>query len=145
MISVTWKKGYGFFKANAQKVYDEIRDLGDSVTPTDILECARDEDTELHKCFEWDDTIAAEKYREHQAKMVMRLLVIKEVEPCDDRPEIRVLHVTERGQGYKPIELIVQREDEYKALLARAYAELKAFKAKYSMLKELDEIFELIN
>lgn len=144
MITVTWKKGYGFYKADAQKVYEEITAIGESVTPSEIVAKARDEDTELHKCFTWDDSIAAEKYREHEAGKILRLLVIKEEEAPIDRPEIRVLHVTEPGQGYKPVELIVKREDEYKALLARAYAELRAFKAKYSMLTELQEIFDMI-
>ena len=144
MITVTWKSGFGFFKADAQKVYDEITAIGESVTPSEIVNRARDENTELHKCFEWDDAIASEKYREQQASQVLRLLVVKEESVPEDRPEIRVLHVTERGQGYKPIELVLQKEDEYKALLARAYAELRAFKAKYSMLTELQDIFELI-
>ena len=144
MITVTWKKGFGFVKADAQKCYDEITAIGESVTPAEIVAKARDESTELHKCFEWDDKIAGEKYREQQAGYVLRMLVIKEEVPPTDRPEIRVLQVTEPGQGYKRVELIVQKEDEYKALLARAYAELRAFKAKYSMLTELQEIFDLI-
>lgn len=144
MITVTWKKGFGFFKADAQKVYDEITAIGESVTPAEIVDRARDENSELHKCFEWDDRIAGEKYREQQAGYVLRMLVIKEEVPPTDRPEVRVLQVTEPGQGYKRVELIVQKEDEYKALLARAYAELRAFKAKYSMLTELQEIFDLI-
>lgn len=144
MITVTWKKGYGFFKADAQKCYEEITAIGEKVTPAEIVEKARDENSELHKCFEWDDKIAGEKYREIQAQNVVRLLVIKEEEPPTDRPEVRVLYATEPGEGYKRTEMIVRKEDEYKALLAKAYAELRAFKAKYSMLTELQEIFDLI-
>jgi hypothetical protein len=43
------------------------------------------------------------------------------------------------------VELIVRQEDEYKKLLERAWAELRAFKAKYAMLTELEEIFSLID
>ena len=39
---------------------------------------------------------------------------------------------------------IIKKEDEYQALLARAMMELRAFKAKYSMLEELREILDLI-
>lgn len=144
MITVTWKKGYGFFKADAQKVYEEITEIGESVTPAEIVAKAEDEETELHKCFEWNDSVAGQKYREYQARLVLCQLVIKEEETPKDRPELRVMYVTEKNQGYKPTHLIVQKEDEYKALLARAYAELRAFKAKYSMLTELQEIFDLI-
>lgn len=144
MITVTWKKGYGFVKADAQKVYNEITEIGESVTPKEIVNKARNEDTELHKCFEWDDKIAGEKFRELQAGNILRLLVVKEEEPPTDRPEIRVLQVTEPGGGYKPVEVILRKEEEYTALLARAYAELRAFKIKYAMLTELADIFDLI-
>ena len=49
--------------ADAQLVADEIMSIGDAATPQQIVEKARDEATELHKCFTWDDRIAAEKYR----------------------------------------------------------------------------------
>ena len=35
-------------------------------------------------------------------------------------------------------------KDSYKMLLTQAYAELRAFKRKYHMLKELQEIFDMI-
>ena len=63
----------GIYKADAQKVADEIGDK--KVTPQEILEKARDETSELHKCFEWDDSVAAERYRLQQAGNVLRMLV----------------------------------------------------------------------
>ena len=141
----TWSIKNGF-KADAQKCAEEIRSLGDDIRAEQVLEKARDENTELHKCFEWDDSIAAEKYRYVQAQRVIKMLVIKEeTEEKTERPPIRVFYKTVSNEGYKPTELIVRKEDEYKALLERAYAELRVFKAKYSMLTELQEIFELID
>ena len=66
--SVSWKIE-GIFKANAQKCYEEISKLN-RITPEDILNQAKDINSELHKCFEWDDTIAANKYRLQQARQV---------------------------------------------------------------------------
>ena len=40
---------------------------------------------------------------------------------------------------------MVKKNDEYEVLLNNALAELKAFKEKYSMLSELDEILTLID
>lgn len=154
MIKAKWKNGYGFYKADAQKVAEEIMEVCDSsdlsdAKPEDVLEKARDEDSELHKCFEWDDAIAAEKYRLRQVGYIIRLLVIREehdeTEKQIERPEVRVFYKTKENEGYKPTKLIVQKKDEYQALLERARAELRAFKAKYSMLKELESIFELID
>lgn len=145
MTKYAWKKGCGFYKADANKVAEEIFSIGNEVTPEQIVEKAKDEETELHKCFEWDDRIAGEKYRKWQARDIVCKLVIQEEEVPKDRPETRVLYKTDATSGYKPTEYIVRKKDEYEALLERAWAELRAFKAKYSMLKELDEILELID
>lgn len=145
MITAKWKQGYGFFaKADAQTVAEEILSIGENATPRQIVEKARDASTELHKCFEWDDGIAAEKYRERQASEVVRLLVIKEEAIPEDRPEVRYFFKPKKEEGYKPTHVIVRKEDEYQRLLAQAWAELQAFKRKYSMLTELQEIFDLI-
>lgn len=143
-IIAKWKDG-ARFSANAELVASELLALGDEITAAEVLEYARDENTELHKCFEWDDSEAAEKYRRIQARDVIRLLVIKEDEKPTERPEIRFYYKIDNERGYQPTQIIVRNEDTYKALLERAYSELRAFKAKYSMLEELTEIFELIN
>ena len=148
MIVAKWSATGTRFGADAQKCYEEIMEICDdfeSATPQAVLEKARDESAELHKCFTWDDSIAAERYRLTEARIVTRRLVIKEVQVPKDRPEVRLFYKTDNESGYKPTQIIVRQEDEYKKLLARAYAELRAFKAKYSMLKELQEIFELID
>lgn len=143
MSKTVWKID-NIFKADAQKCANEINTLGDDIRADKVLDLARNKKTELHKCFEWDDTVAAEKYRLHQAHRVIRMLVVQEDAPAEERPPIRLFYKAATDKGYRPVDLIVKREDEYKALLARAYAELRAFKEKYSMLTELQEIFELI-
>ena len=147
MITAKWKQGFeGFYKdVDPNKVANEIMDIGESATPAEILERATDESTELHKCFEWDDSIAAGKYRLQQARRVVQFLVIKEEQVPENRPEIRFFHVTKTNGGYKQTSIIVRKDDEYKALLEKAMSELRAFKAKYSCLSELQEIFELID
>lgn len=147
-IVAKWSATGTRFGADAQKCYEEIMEICndlESASPRDVLDKARDESTELHKCFTWDDSVASERWRIHEARLVTRQLVIKEVKVPKDRPEVRLFYKTDSKPGYKPTQIIVRKEDEYKALLARAYAELRAFKAKYSMLEELREIFELIN
>lgn len=145
MITAKWKEGYGFFnKADANKVAQEIRSIGENATTQQIVDKARDESTELHKCFEWDDAIAGEKYRLVQARHVVCQLVIKEDTVPTNRPEVRFFYKPEKSDGYKPTQVIVKKEDEYQKLLVQAWSELQAFKVKYSMLSELQEIFELI-
>ena len=143
MIVTSWKVK-GLFKADAQKVSEEIAEIGETVKPSEIVEKARNESTELHKCFEWRDDVAAEKFRLHQARTLVGNLVFQVAdEPAKQEP-VRLIYKTTENEGYKSINLIMQKPDEYQALLNRAYSELQAFKNKYRMLKELKNIFDLI-
>ena len=142
----SWKTGFGsLFRADAQLVANEIMSIGDTATPAQIVDMARDSSTELHKCFEWNDTVAAEKYRLEQARQVVRILVIKREDGQKDQPERRFFHKNEYSEGYKSLEFIVRNDTEYEKLLKQALAELHAFKAKYHALSELEEILALID
>lgn len=143
MIIAAWRSGC-HIAADAQKVADEIAAIGSSATTAQILDKARDETTELHKCFDWNDTTAAEKWRMHQARKVVCSLVIREqVETL--KPEVRVFYKTDSDSGYKPTVLIMQDKDEYQKLLDRALAELSSFKTKYQTLAELEGVFAAID
>lgn len=142
MIFAKWKNGCRI-SADAQKVADEILAIGESATTAQILDKARDEKTELHKCFDWNDAEAAEKWRLQQARHIVCNLVIKETSDAP-KPEVRVFFKTENDSGYKPTVLIMQDKDEYQKLLARALAELNSFRVKYKTLTELDGVFDVI-
>lgn len=70
-----WAKG-SRLKANAQEVGEELEAIQGSLTPERIVDEARDESLELHKCFEWNDEEAAEKYRITQARDVLRFISV---------------------------------------------------------------------
>ena len=138
-MKVEWRID-GIYKADAQKVADEIGD--NRISPQELLEKARDVSSELHKCFEWNDSIAAEKYRLQQARGVLVNLVYK-TEKKDAEP-IRYLQVTTQKNVYQPTKMFLVQEDEYQALLKRAKSELESFKKRYHTLSELQEVFEAI-
>ena len=138
------------YKADAGKCYEEIQQSGDEVKPEQVLDKARDPNAELHKCFDWDDSSAAEKYRLQQARQVINhLIVIKRDEEDEEKEPIqfRVMMKNDRTHesGYKQTIVMVKDEDEYQKLLAQAYSELHSFKQKYSCLSELAEILALID
>lgn len=139
-MSVAWS--YNLFKADAEKVYSDIEKIAEK-TPQNLVDYAQAHPkSELHKCFTWDDAKAANEYRKTEARQVLRLLVFvdeKEEEPT----KIRVLQKT--SETYEPVKKILRDEDEYKALLARAKAELKSFRERYKQIAELEEILALID
>lgn len=147
MTVSTWTPfGSSLYKGvDPQKVADEILGIGDEATPQQIVDAARDESTELHRCFEWNDSVAAEKYRLTQARTIVCNLVIAKPEEKPEAPQIRYFYKTESGSGYKPSSHVFKIDTEYQSLLKRAYAELHSFKVKYANLKELEPILELID
>ena len=147
MVKAIWRPDMaGFYTGvDAMKVAEEIMEIGEAATPAQIVDRARDEGSELHKCFEWDDAKAAQSYRLQQARTVVHMLVVEEVNPPEeDAAPIRFFVQPDKGHGYKPIEVVFKRDDEYQMLLQRALAELRDFKRKYERLKELREILDLI-
>ena len=141
---VEWKIK-GLYKADAETVYKEITALGDSFSPADIVQAARNESSELHKCFEWDDSVAAEKYREHQARMVITQLVVR-TETTDNTPvSVRVISSASERNSYVPTKMLIRSEPEYADLLERAKRELRAFQQKYVAVVELQDIFAMID
>ena len=142
-----------FNKADPGKCYEEITSIGDEVTPKQVVEKAESEESELHKCFTWDDTEAAGLWRLKEAREVMRQLIVitrpdpEEPEEEKEPVQFRLLmkNDSSRSSGYKQTIVMVRDEDEYQKLLNQAYEELRVFKKKYSMLSELREILDLIN
>jgi hypothetical protein len=144
MIEVTWKQSASnFHKADAQKCYEEMGET--DVTPEKVLEIARDENTELHKCFEWDDGKAAEKYRLSQARQIISFLIVKDDNAEEDDIPIRVFQISREKNTYQPIRTFVENQDEYKALLKRAMTELVNIRNRYKQLKELEDVFAAID
>ena len=148
-VNVRW--GNHAYKADAQKVYLEITSMGDNVKPQQIVDFAEgNPDSELYKCFTWDDDIAAQKYRLYEARQIACNLVVtwdKAETPDTVAHEVRVLHraSTDMKEGYKPLPVIIKNNDLYSSLLDEAKAKLREFERKYAILKELKPIFALID
>lgn len=70
-----WRTG-SRIKGDATEIGAEIERLGDAVTPLAVVKTARSESSALHQCFEWDNTLAAEKFRLEQARGLMQALVV---------------------------------------------------------------------
>lgn len=144
-VTAAWKPGFeSLHKADAQLVAEEIISIGESATPAQIVDKARDPETELHKCFEWRDDVAAEKYRIQQARQVVCHLVIRET-IRDKKPPVRFMLQTNNGDGYQPTQIIYRDPDKYQALLDSVLRELVAIRNKHRNLAELEQVFEAID
>lgn len=91
--------------------------------PADVVAEAREATSPLHPAFEWDDNSAGEKWREHQARSLIRAVVVTAGSPAPDSPVyICVPRIGNSPAHYQKTEIVVSNEDH----LAHAVAELKS-------------------
>ena len=107
------------------------------LTAHNLVEDSRPEDAPLHGEFEWNDEIAAEKYREEQARGLIRhLRVVTE----NSEPKRVYCNLVRVSPEYTLIERAVKREDTRMQLLRNAMRELEAYRSKYAELSELAKV-----
>lgn len=124
----------------AAKVCDELEEKGTFSAET-LVDVSRDENAPLHDMFEWNDTIAAEKYRIEQAKKIIRSIVVV----YDDKPITHKAYSSTGPKAYMSTAKAVKESRTREILLNAAKAELLAFKRKYQTLTELAEVFAAID
>lgn len=137
----------GIYKSDANIVgreLEKIEQIGE-LTPESVLEYARaNEQSELHKMIEWDDSIASERWRRHQASHIITHIKVEIIQDDTKRTNkpIRAFVQTARLQKYEPIETFIKDTDKYKLLLEKAYRELNNVKNKYTELEEIQELLK---
>jgi hypothetical protein len=115
------------------------------LTPQDILDDARHNNSPLHAYFEWSDTAAAEAYRLQQARGLIRAVVAIYTQP--DRPAQRMkayVHIPEKGAPhYRETGHAMSQANTRRMVLERAWREFQAWKARYKDLREFSDLFEV--
>lgn len=142
-----YKTGY-FNKVPAQVAGEEINRLYEEgkSSPKDIVDASRPESAPLHPAFEWNDSVAAELYRQDQARCLIRQIVtIQEVENDEPIQARAYFKLDSEESIYEPTIVIMNDADKRQQLLDLAKRELKQFKIKYAVLKELAKVFEAID
>jgi hypothetical protein len=117
------------------------------LTPQDILDDARHDNSPLHSFFEWDDSAAAEHYRIQQARGLIRAVVA--VYAREDKPAVRTrayVHVPEpSAPHYREASHAMSQTKTRKMVLDRAMNELKAWRTRYRDLEEFAGLVDIID
>lgn len=104
------------------------------LTAPAVVDASRPENAPLHSCFTWDDFEAAEKYRESQARTIIRAVFVVE----DEKTAPVFYHIQEAEQPprYEHISVIVKRPDLYEDALRRLKNEIST---AVRSVKELEQ------
>lgn len=161
----SWRSGYSY-KTSADtvgKALAKIEERDGSVTSKAFLEYSRPEESETHSMFEWDDSIAAEKYRLSQSGRIINQLQIEIVRTGDSVPMQTSVEVN-NGELIQKVSAFVNvmpkstrgfatfnntisaLNDKVKrdAVLANAMSDLESFMEKYQTLDELSGVINSI-
>ena len=136
-----WKEGTRL-SANAEKVGSEIEQIKGAKTPDAVVKKARSERTELHKCFEWDDSAAAVQYRLEQARYVLRTIsIVREVDiPGFDTPRQVIVRAYENVNTAKPDDAEERAYVSTEDALARPEFRAQIFGRLERMISDATEI-----
>ena len=124
--------------------FEKIEKEHGKVTSEYVLDSARDTDSPLHSMFEWNNEIAGEKYRLHQATIIiLSLKVEKETEkkPKTLRAYYNVSESEKKG-SFINVDSAFSNPDTQEIILKRALREFQAFRTKYENLKEFAKVFK---
>lgn len=136
-------------KTNSEAVISVCEELAaqDNLNAKSLVEVSRPDEAPLHREFEWNDSIAGEKYREHQARRLIRYVVIETPEVPKATPVRAYVNITaEKTGAYRPVDVVLSQPDSRAMLMRQARGDMEAFRAKYmSLMGELQEVFTAIN
>lgn len=146
----SWRDhSYGVSAQVAGEVMEKIEERDGTLTKEAFLEESRPEDAPTHKCFEWNDTVAAEKYRLDQSRHIINGIVVNVIKVDGEEekaPAFVNVAVREKSDNatYRNIHVSMNDMEYRKQVLKNALYELNLFKRKYALYKELDVVFEAI-
>ncbi len=113
------------------------------ITPIEVVKKATSKSSPIHGFFEWDDRVAATKYRIDQAgEYIAAIMVGAETE------DIRAFHhvkVSTSQSGYLPLKTVHGMPDLWQQVLDRALLEAENWSKRYVRYQELTLIHESIN
>ena len=151
-IKIEFKARQGAWFSNAKaKIYGKrIKELSsqnkDKITSKIVIEDAKKKSSPLHDAFEWNNSKAADKYRLHQAALlvghIFEVYVYnnKKVE----RPMCYNFYKGEKVRYSMTAETIMKRTDLKQRMLAQALWEISSWQNRYNQYEDLIKIFNAI-
>lgn len=146
--------GAPFPADKAQEVGEHLHGLArgrlKELTAQQVLEDAAREDSPLHDYFTWDDTEAARKYREWQARHLINHIQVRVVRVGDEKPVRAFVNVVmETAHGAKRVYVdqsrAVQRSELRDQLLDRAKETIRHWRERFREVTELSGIHRAID
>lgn len=113
------------------------------VSPHELVEKAKPKNSPIHNLFEWDNTVAGEKWRAHQARMYLACVVV--VTTAGDSKAYFNVTVTNGERTYVSSEKAMSEADLWQQVIEDALAELVLWRRRYESYKQLKPMHKVID
>lgn len=108
-----------------------------SLTPPLVVEAARPSEAPLHPAFEWDDAIAGERYREHQASALIKTVEVLQPAASQPRREPAYVQLTAQPRRYGATRQVVRQDEAFEAAFCQACERITAAQKALEALLEV--------
>ena len=112
-ITYNYRRGAEIESIDAQTAGEELARITEQhggLTSAVVVDESRPDDAPLHPAFEWDDAVAAELHRQHQADALIKSVqVVREKDELDEPVFVKVRST----RSYQPTEQVIKRLDLY--------------------------------
>ena len=113
------------------------------VKAEDLVAIARDPNSPLHDTFEWDDDVAAQKYREVQARTLIKIVTVELANGNTVPNYVNVKMETPEGKtqrGYVPLSFAMKHESLREQILKEAIKEIRLWETRYKDYSSLSGV-----
>jgi hypothetical protein len=150
-LTYRWKPG-SRFKGDpvpVAKALERIRVKNDGLKAEAVVREARKQTSVLHQYFDWNDSVAAEKWRIEQAGQIIRYIVVvhKGVDEEEDLCVRAFVSINDEDdeKSYTSIAHAMGDPELREQVLQKAKKELLEWRRRYEDLREFAAIFEAID
>lgn len=95
---------------------DRIRSQSGQLTVRAVVKAARPKRSPIHGAFEWDDSVAGERYREYQARNLIRAIRVVDEDSSGEtvsRPKFVHIDKGSEDRYYQDASIVIENVDEF--------------------------------
>lgn len=107
------------------------------LTPRDVVDESRPEDAPLHPAFEWRDDIAADEFRQIQARSLIKTVEVIRPAAAEHEPEPAYVKVASSPARYEPPAKAVRSPEMFESAFMLACQRLRAAEQALEQLQQV--------
>lgn len=133
------RRGTTIKGVSAQEIGEELTtiytDQGKLTAPI-IVDAARPEDAVLHPVFEWDDSVAGERWREHEARNLIKVVEVEETKAETVSISPVFLHVPDQ-QEYHTTEVVLNEPNKLASAVAQLQRQISGLERTLTTIRDM--------